>query len=49
MNIKNFFNKTLDFTVKRVAEITGILIILLSVLLLIALFSYSSEDPNFIF
>ena len=49
MNIKNFFNKTLDFTVKRVAEITGILFILVSVLLLIALFSYSSEDPNFIF
>ena len=49
MNIKKFFNKTLDFTVKRVAEITGILFILVSVLLLIALFSYSSEDPNFIF
>ena len=49
MNIKNFFNKTLDFTVKRVAEITGILFILVSVLLLIALLSYSSEDPNFIF
>ena len=49
MNIKNLIKKSLDFTIKRVAEIVGILFILISVLLLISLLSYSSEDPNFIF
>ena len=49
MDIKNLSKKTLDFTIKRVAEITGILLIVGSVLLFLALFSYSPEDPNFIF
>ena len=49
MNIKNLMKKSLDFTIKRVAEIVGISFILISVLLLISLISYSSEDPNFIF
>ncbi len=49
MNIKNLIKKSLDFTIKRVAEIIGILFILVSILLFISLVSYSSEDPNFIF
>ena len=49
MNIKNLMKKSLDFTIKRVAEIVGIIFILISVVLLISLLSYSSEDPNFIF
>ena len=49
MNIKNLSKKTLDFTIKRLAEITGILLICLSILLFIALASYSPDDPNFIF
>ena len=49
MDIKNLSKKTLDFTIKRIAEITGILLIVGSVLLFLALFSYSPEDPNFIF
>ena len=49
MNIKNLMKKSLDFTIKRGAEIVGIIFILISVLLLISLLSYSSEDPNFIF
>ncbi len=49
MNIKNLIKKSLDFTIKRVAEIVGISFILISLLLLISLISYSSEDPNFIF
>ena len=49
MNINNIINKTLDFTVKRIAELTGTLLIILSILLLISLISYSPEDPNFIF
>jgi S-DNA-T family DNA segregation ATPase FtsK/SpoIIIE len=49
MDIKSLSKKTLDFTIKRVAEIIGFFLIIISVLLFIALFSYSPEDPNFIF
>ncbi len=49
MNINNLIKKSLDFTVKRVAEIIGIFLVLLSVLLFLSLISYSPEDPNFIF
>ena len=49
MNINNLLNKTIDFTTKRVAELIGLLLIFLSILLLISLISYSPEDPNFIF
>ena len=49
MNIKDISKKTLDFTIKRVAEIFGILLIFLSIFFLLSLMSYSPEDPNFIF
>ncbi len=49
MNIKEFTDKSLDFTIKRVVEIIGIGLILISILLLTALLSYSPADPNFIF
>ena len=49
MNIKDLSKKTLDFTIKRVAEIIGILFICFSVLLILSLISHSPEDPNFIF
>ena len=49
MNIKDLIKKSLDFIIKRVAEIVGILFICTSILLLISLISYSSGDPNFIF
>ncbi len=49
MNIKNIANLTLIFLLKRLIEISGILISILGLLLLISLLSYSPEDPNFIF
>ena len=49
MDIKSLSKKTLDFTIKRVAEIIGIFLIIVSILFFFALFSYSPEDPNFIF
>ena len=49
MNIKEIVDKSLDFAIKRLAEFFGIGLIILSFLLLIALLSYSPEDPNFIF
>jgi len=49
MDITNLLNKTLNFTVKRIAELLGILLVILSILLFVSLVSYSPEDPNFIF
>ena len=49
MNIKDLSKKSLDFTIKRVAEIIGLLFISASVLLFLSLASYSPEDPNSIF
>jgi len=49
MNIKDLSKKTLDFAIKRVAEIIGIFFICGSILLFLAFISYSPEDPNFIF
>ena len=49
MNIKNSIEKVKDFALKRLIELSGILILIVSVLLLIALISYSPNDPNFIY
>ena len=49
MDIKKTANLLLNFTLKRLAEISGIAIFSAGILLFIALFSYSPEDPNFIF
>ncbi len=49
MNIKNIFEKSADFTIKRIIEIFGIILITFSILLLLSFTSYSPEDPNFIF
>ncbi|MFL2851527.1 MAG: DNA translocase FtsK 4TM domain-containing protein [Candidatus Pelagibacter sp.] len=49
MNIKNITSSILTFIIKRLIEITGIVVSFLGILLLIALISYSPNDPNFIF
>ena len=49
MNIKKTSNLLLNFAIKRLAEIIGIFIFSSGVLLLVALITYSPEDPNFIF
>jgi S-DNA-T family DNA segregation ATPase FtsK/SpoIIIE len=49
MNIKKTANLLLNFAIKRLAETLGILIFLMGLILLISLFSYSPDDPNFIF
>ena len=48
MDIKKTANLFANFTIKRIAEIFGITVFVL-VLLLLALLTYSPEDPNFIF
>jgi S-DNA-T family DNA segregation ATPase FtsK/SpoIIIE len=49
MDIKKTANLLLNFTIKRIAEIFGLLIFCTGTLLLISLVTYSPEDPNFIF
>jgi len=44
-----FINKIGSFCIKRLAELIGLSLITISILLLISLLSYSPEDPNFIF
>ena len=49
MNIKKTANLLLNFTIKRLAEIFGVLISLTGGMLFLALITYSPNDPNFIF
>ena len=49
MDIKKTANLLLNFTVKRLTEIFGIIIFLSGFLLFLSLLTYSPEDPNFIF
>ncbi|MDA7637930.1 DNA translocase FtsK [Candidatus Pelagibacter sp.] len=49
MNIKKTASLLLNFTIKRLAEIFGVLISLAGGMLLLALITYSPNDPNFIF
>ena len=49
MEIKNYLSKTLDFIIKRLIEILGIIFAIIGILLFLALVSYSADDPNFIY
>ena len=49
MNIKKTANLLLNFVTKRLAEMFGIAIFVSGTMLLIALTTYSPDDPNFIF
>jgi len=49
MDIKKITNSASIFVIKRLIEISGILLLVLSLLLMVSLITYSPEDPNFIF
>ena len=49
MNIKKTANLLLNFAIKRLAEIFGIIICAAGIMILLALITYSPEDPNYIF
>ena len=49
MNIKKTSNLLINFTIKRLAEIFGIIVFSSGILLFLSLITYSPEDPNFIF
>ena len=49
MNIKKTANLLINFATNRLAELFGLILLSLGLLLFIALYSYSPDDPNFIF
>ena len=49
MEIKNYLNKSINFAIRRLFEVFGVLLVVLSLYILISLVSYSPEDPNLIF
>ena len=49
MEIKKLANTALNFSINRFIEILGISIVLIGLLLIVSLISYSPDDPNFIF
>ena len=49
MNIKNAASLLIIFASRRLAEMFGIFVFITGILLFSALFTYSPEDPNFIF
>ena len=49
MEIKKLANNVLNFVINRVIEITGISIVIISILLLVSLVTFNPSDPNFIF
>ena len=49
MNIEKNVEKIKNFTLKRLIEFIGTLILIISILILLALISYSPDDPNFIY
>ena len=49
MDIKKTANFLINFGIKRLAEVFGIFIFISGILLLVALVTYSPEDPNFVF
>ncbi len=49
MEIKKLANTTLNFGINRLIEIISVIFIIVGLLLLVSLISFSPEDPNFIF
>jgi len=49
MDIKKTADSLINFAIKRLAEISGITIFVVGIMLFLALVTYSPEDPNFIF
>ncbi len=49
MEIKKFISNIGNFIIKRLIELFGLILSLVSILLLAALLTYSPQDPNFVF
>ena len=49
MNIKPLIQNISNFLFDRLVQLIGIVLTFLSIFVLLALFTYSAEDPNFVF
>ena len=49
MEFKKLANNTINFGINRIIEIIGIALVVIGLLLLLSLASFSPDDPNFIF
>ena len=49
MKLKKLANNIINFSIDRVIEIFGVGVIIIGILLLASLISFSPDDPNFIF
>ena len=49
MEFKKLANNTINFGINRIIETVGIALVIVGLLLLVSLASYSPDDPNFIF
>ena len=49
MNIKPLIQNISNFLIDRLVQLIGIVLTFLSIFILLALFTYSAEDPNFVF
>ncbi|MDA7806621.1 DNA translocase FtsK [Candidatus Pelagibacter sp.] len=49
MEFKKLANNTINFSINRIIEIAGITLVIIGLLLLVSLTTFSPDDPNFIF
>ena len=49
MEFKKLANNTINFSINRIIETAGIALVLIGLLLLVSLITFSPDDPNFIF
>ena len=49
MNFKKSIEKIKDFSLKRLVEFIGLIILISAILILLSLISYNPNDPNFIY
>ena len=49
MEFKKLANNTINFGINRIIEIAGIAFVIIGLLLLVSLATFSPDDPNFIF
>ena len=49
MEIKKIAKNSFNFAINRLIEIAGILVSIVGILIFLALFTFSADDPNFIF
>ena len=49
MDIRKTANLLINFIIRRLAEIFGVMVFASGILIIIALLTYTPDDPNFIF